>query len=1256
MLPTPKPRNGTTVRWRVRQFWPSNGETSARVAAARPATVLAGKSAGGAFCRWVVVGCFALVCLASAPSAAQRLRQQPSGPARAAAPQQRRPAAQQPPTAQPKSETGAESTSAESAAPPVGSVEALAAQVTQPKLESAAKEAAADADLGEEQKRRVAERYAAAIADIERAEQLDQRAQNFGKLNQDANERAEAAQTKLEELSDAEPQAPKNDDVIGLEAELAKLQTEFEALKKAKLELDDQATRRAARRNDIRQRLADLDSDLATAKQEANAAPVATDPPSLTTARQNAALSRLRVLLSEKPALQSELALFDAEAALNLLQIERGLNARRLTLLEQQLEVTREALARVRAEAAGSAVADAVRQESQVPLELRPIAEQTRQFAERNQELTEAIQALDTNRQEIGRQLDDLRKKLNQAKAKVESVGLSASIGAMLRKVRTELPDSSDLRAAAKARRTPIDDAQLAIFDLDERRDRLANLDQAAVTALQELPQPVQATDELLAATKQLLTVQAEILDKLYRSQSSYFDTLVDTSIKEEQLAQLSDEFLQYIEQRVLWIRSHPPLTRSTLADLRTAGAMLRTAVDSPALSVWLLKDASDNPFVYAIAAFIALLLLLARPHLHRWLLETAEQARSRAYSHFAPSLTACAVTVVASLFGPFLFGFLALRLHVIQDRAPLALALAHGCRLSALILLPLGFFRRVFAVNGLAEAHFDWSRFATAILRRNLSWIGLIFIPLVLLTGTASELQSPGNAGIVYRCLCLASCLILGVFIWRIFHPRNGLPRDYLRQHEGGWVERLQPLWFWGLVAYPVALGVMVVMGYVYSARELCWRGFISVCAVGIIYILHGLTMRLLLVLRRNISIALARQRFDDYKKKRAEQQAQAKQKSAASGTQPAKPGKVIADLPGVSVTADGVVVEEDPLADLRANTAQTRRLLNTVFLAALVVTLWFTWRDVLPALTLLERWPLWNAVTEVTETVTVDGVSQTRSRDVLDPVTIADLLLAIVVAIVGCIAARDLPGFLELTVLKRLPLENSVRYAITTLGRYALIFLAFFVFGKMIGLRWQQIQWMATALTFGLAFGLQEMFANFVAGVIILFEQPIRVGDIVTIDTVTGAVARIQMRATTIRNWDRKDYIVPNKDIITGRLLNWTLSDEVTRIVINVGVAYGTDTERAKKILIQVAQDHPTVVDEPAPSATFEEFGDSSLGLVLRCYIAMSDMSQRLTVVDELYTVIDEQFKQAKIEIAFPQQDIHIRGMPPDLLDNAK
>ena len=163
--------------------------------------------------------------------------------------------------------------------------------------------------------------------------------------------------------------------------------------------------------------------------------------------------------------------------------------------------------------------------------------------------------------------------------------------------------------------------------------------------------------------------------------------------------------------------------------------------------------------------------------------------------------------------------------------------------------------------------------------------------------------------------------------------------------------------------------------------------------------------------------------------------------------------------------------------------------------------------------------------------------GIRRPELSKNLEPVTYFDVGVAFIFAIFAFIATKNIPGLLEFLVLQRLPLDAPVKYAITSLARYFIALIGIFIVFSTLGLGWSKLQWLATALTFGLAFGLQEIFANFVSGLILLIERPIRVGDIITVDEVTGVVSRIRMRATTITNWDRKEYIVPNREFITGK-----------------------------------------------------------------------------------------------------------------------
>jgi potassium efflux system protein len=153
------------------------------------------------------------------------------------------------------------------------------------------------------------------------------------------------------------------------------------------------------------------------------------------------------------------------------------------------------------------------------------------------------------------------------------------------------------------------------------------------------------------------------------------------------------------------------------------------------------------------------------------------------------------------------------------------------------------------------------------------------------------------------------------------------------------------------------------------------------------------------------------------------------------------------------------------------------------------------------------------------------------------------------------------------------------------------------------------------------------------------------VRVGDTVTVGDVDGEVTRIRMRATTITSFERKEYLVPNKDFITGKLVNWTLSDAITGMTIRVGVAYGSDTHVVTRVLLKLARNHPLVLDQPRPRALFTGFGDNSLDFQLRVFFDSLDNWAR--VIHDMHTLVYEKLKEAGIEIAFPQRDLHIRSV---------
>jgi small-conductance mechanosensitive channel len=213
----------------------------------------------------------------------------------------------------------------------------------------------------------------------------------------------------------------------------------------------------------------------------------------------------------------------------------------------------------------------------------------------------------------------------------------------------------------------------------------------------------------------------------------------------------------------------------------------------------------------------------------------------------------------------------------------------------------------------------------------------------------------------------------------------------------------------------------------------------------------------------------------------------------------------------------------------------------------------------------------------------------------------------------------------------------------------------IALLVGMSVAGFDFSNIAIIAGALSVGIGFGLQNIVNNFVSGLIILFERPIRKGDWIVVGATEGHVKEIKIRSTRIETFDRSDVIVPNSEIISNQVTNWILSSQSGRTSIPVGVAYGTDVEKVRDILLAIAEKNTSVVKSglvPQPVVLFREFGDSSLNFELRVFLY--DIEDRLKVISEINFAIDKAFREQGIEIPFPQRDLHVKSMPESFLKN--
>jgi potassium efflux system protein len=254
---------------------------------------------------------------------------------------------------------------------------------------------------------------------------------------------------------------------------------------------------------------------------------------------------------------------------------------------------------------------------------------------------------------------------------------------------------------------------------------------------------------------------------------------------------------------------------------------------------------------------------------------------------------------------------------------------------------------------------------------------------------------------------------------------------------------------------------------------------------------------------------------------------------------------------------------------------------------------------------------------------------------------ISVQDVAVFFAVLLGAVIFSRMLRFVLTEEILPRIRLPRGAPGAVDALSRYGILLLGFFIALAAAGVDLSKVTLLVSALGVGIGFGLQNVVNNFVCGLILVFEHPVQVGDFVEVGTIFGEVRKIGFRASVVRTPDGAEVIIPNGDLVGAKFINWSLSDRLRRMSIPVGVAYGTDPNRVIDILLETARQHPAVLADPAPLAIFDRFGDSALNFSLLCW---SFVDKWYVARSELTVAINNAFKEAGIQIPFPQQDVYV------------
>ena len=826
------------------------------------------------------------------------------------------------------------------------------------------------------------------------------------------------------------------------------------------------------------------------------------------------------------------------------------------------------------------------------------------ELAEQNAVLTRKFSAMAARLKDVGagdvainKEAGRIEDQFRAAREKLEVAGLSAVLGEVLLHQRQMLPGQRQLQRVIRQLEEDNAQSELRQIQYNAEQKRLRNLD----SYIEELTAGLDADEVALLRVdlEELARARRTLLDTALSLDKSYSRSLAEFEASNRRLLKTAADFDNFLAEKLLWIRSAPNLNLAALQAIPgQVGELLSVDRWYEVLSQ-LAARMKGSPQFMLLLALVGALLWKAR-HFRVLLQEAGGDVGRPSLDKFSFTLKALGLTLLLAAPWPLLLRTLGWELGLVVD----ATSFSRAVSVALLKVAPTFFYLQFFSVlcikGGIAGRHFGWPDPLPQQLRRGFRRLMPVFLPLVFFIVVLIIDEQKASLAGLERLLIVAALVTIAVFFYRL--------SKLLIEQGIAPVVRLRYLWLALTVAAPLLLAVLAISGYFYTAGKLGGSLIQSLWFVFGLVVLHQLLSRWLTLAQRRLALQAVRERMLAAREEKT---------------------PVDSEMEGMPDQLD------EPVIDLVAISEESHKLLNTLLVIIGIIGYWLIWSEILPALNILNEVTLWH------QTVVVDGVNT------IAPVTLANLGIAILIVIVTWVAMKRLPALLEIVLMQRVSMTPGARYTATTLTTYLIVGIGLLAFFNVIGADWSKLQWLFAALSVGIGFGLQEIVANFISGLIILFERPIRVGDVVTVGDSTGVVTRIQIRATTIRTWDRQELLVPNKEFITGRLLNWSLSDQMTRIKVPVGVAYGTDVKKAMLLMNEAALENKHVLDEPAPSIVFEAFGDNTLNLVLRCFVGTQDI--RMKTLTQLHEAINMKFNEAGICIAFPQRDVHLDASQP-------
>ena len=809
-------------------------------------------------------------------------------------------------------------------------------------------------------------------------------------------------------------------------------------------------------------------------------------------------------------------------------------------------------------------------------------------------EQTEKTNTLTQDELRMRNVLDNLTQTQRTIDEQISALQGTLVLSRIIQQQKQKLPTNLNIQGLSKQ----IADLRVKIFDITQKRNELYDID--AYISKIEQDENKSFTSAEKAQLTSLLTERRKVASDLIKSLNNQLNLAISLELTQQQITQISDQIQSKLDQQSFWVKSNNPINLDWFKKLPMS---LKAQFDGIGKKIGFPTNFDNLPYLltYVFILFVigGLIFKFKESIKQRLSVINGEINTLRSDSQWHTPL-ALFYTALLSLSGTLWFlaacqllGFFLVKNP--QEFWEWSLRMAAYWWFFSFVLATL-------RPNGILVRHFGFSKESAAALQDVTKRI-IVSVVLLLNTSIFSNVMDTGLAndvlGEINTIVALLFCIV--IIAPRFVRTEKSLSSNTTDQRDRTLLKIMRIL----LQLVPVILIVLIALGYYYTALNLITH-IINTYIAWVVWSLVRHTIY------RGVTVASRRLAYRRLQEKRQQKQQ---------------------DSSDASASDDVVVIteQEEGLA-LNEVRSQLLRFADLFIWTALFAIFYYVWSDLVTVVSYLRDITLWQQT------------STTEAGVVTETISLFNLIVALIIVVITYILVRNIQGILEVLIFSRVKLSQGTPYTITTLLTYIFVAVGGAWAFSTLGMSWSKLQWLFAALSVGLGFGMQEIFANFVSGIILLFERPIRVGDTVTINGVTGTVAKIRIRAITMIDPDRKEVIVPNKSFVTGQVINWALSNTVTRLVVSVGVAYGSDLDLVKRLLLQAAHEQPSVLKDPEPRALFLTFGASTLDHELRVYVGQ--VSERNDTLDALNRRVNELFAENNIDIAFNQLDIFIKN----------